>query len=69
MSMGVVYKPEDVLKGRKGIIEKGLRDLSPGVRDMVLNIFEAWEGKASEDKLTKLIGKEKTKHLIKTLKQ
>jgi len=67
--MGVVYKPEDILKGRKGIIERGLRDVSPGVRDTVLKILEAWEGKPSEDKLTKLIGKEQTKRLIESLKQ
>ena len=67
--MGVVYKPEEYLKGRKGIIEKGLRDVNPGVRDTVLKILEAWEGKPSEDKLTKLIGKERAKRFIESLKQ
>ena len=67
--MGAVYKPEDTLKGRKGIVKKGLQDLSPGVRDAVLKIVEAWEGKPSKDKLTKLIGKERTKRVIESLKQ
>ena len=67
--MGVVYRPEDVFKGRKGMIKKGLQDLSPGVRDIVLKIFEAWEGKRSEDKLVELLGKEKAKRLIRTLRK
>lgn len=46
-----------------------LRDVSPGVRDTVLKILEAWEGKPSEDKLIELIGKERTKRLIESLKQ
>ena len=67
--MGAVYKPEDTLKERKGIIEKGLRDVNLGVIDVVLKIVEAWEGKPSEDKLAKLIGKERTKRLIQSLEQ
>jgi hypothetical protein len=67
--MGVVYKPEDILRGRKGIIERGLQDVSPGMRDTVLKILEAWEGKPSEDKLAKLIGKDQTKRLIESLKR
>lgn len=67
--MGVVYGPEDALKGRRMMIEKGLRDLSPGVRDAVLTILEAWEGKPMEDKLIKLIGKERTKRIMESLKR
>jgi hypothetical protein len=67
--MGVVYKPEDILRGRKGIIERGLQDVSPGMRDTVLKILDAWEGKPSEDKLAKLIGEEQTKRLIESLKR
>jgi hypothetical protein len=67
--MGAVYKPKDVLKGRKGIVKKGLQDVSPGVRDAVLKIVEAWEGKPSEDKLIRLIGKERTKRLVESLRQ
>jgi len=67
--MGIVYKPEDILRGRKGIIERGLQDVSPGMRDTVLKILEAWEGKPSEDKLAKLIGEEQTKRLIESLKR
>jgi len=64
--MGVVHEPKDVLKGRKRIIEKGLEDLSPGVRETVLRMFEAWEGKPSEDKLAKLIGKERARRLLES---
>lgn len=68
-AMGVVYEPKDILKGRKWIIEKGLRDLSPGVGDNVLEIFKSWEGKPSEDRLIKLVGKERAKNLMELLKR
>lgn len=67
--MGVVREPKDILKGRRKLIESGLRDLSPGLRDSVLKVFEAWEGEASEDRLIALIGRGKTKRLIESLKR
>ena len=67
--MGVVFKHEDILKSRKKLVEAGLRDISPGVRESVFKILEAWEGKPSEEKLTALIGAEKTKRIKELLKQ
>jgi len=67
--MGVVYRPEDMLRGRRAIIEKGLRDASPGVRDIVMKIFEAWEGKPSEERLIELVGEEKAKRLMESLRR
>ena len=67
--MGVVYRREDILKGRRGLVEGGLRDLSPDIRDSVLRILEAWEGKPSEDRLVALIGLEKTRRIKELLER
>jgi hypothetical protein len=67
--MGIVGRPDDLVRGRRRLIEKGLQDLRPEIRDSVLEILQGWEGKSSEDRLTNLIGEEKTRHLIKSLRK
>lgn len=66
--MGVEHRPEDLLKGRKRLLEQGLRDLSPGVKENVRQLLEAWEGDASEVKLSQLVGREKAQRLIRDLR-
>ncbi|MCD6457666.1 MAG: hypothetical protein J7K82_02340 [Thermoproteales archaeon] len=39
--MGIRYRPEDLLK-RKKMIEKGLRDLDPGLRDLGRKLIERY---------------------------
>jgi len=65
--LGIIHRREDVLKGRRWLVEGGLRDLSPDVREGVLRILEAWEGKPSEDRLVALIGVEKTRRIKELL--
>ena len=67
--MGIVHRPEDIRKGRKGILEGSLRDLNPAVRENVQGILEGWEGEKSKNKLKKLIGEKRTKQLMKLLKK
>ena len=54
--MGKIFKSEDMLKGRRKMIEEATRDLSPGVRDAVVGILESWRGKESEEPLIKMLG-------------
>jgi hypothetical protein len=63
--MGMVFEPEDTMKGRKHMKKKALRDLSPGLRESVEKILDAWEGKSSEKKLVRLVGREKATHILK----
>ena len=42
--MGIRYRPEDILK-RKKMIEKGLRDLDPGLRDLGRKLIERYDEK------------------------
>jgi len=66
--MGVTFRPEDLTKGRKRVLEQGLRDLSPGVRESVRRVLEAWEGKESEEKLAELMGRERARSLVRDLR-
>ena len=64
--MGVVFKPEDVLKGRKHMLKEVARDLDPGSREKAEEILRRWD-EASEQELVKLLGKERTKRLLADL--
>ena len=67
--MGFVGRPEDLAGRRRRLIGKSLQDLSPSLKERVIDILEAWEEEYSEKKLINLIGKEKTRFLIKTFKK
>jgi len=64
--LGVVFKPEDVLKGRKHMLEKAARDLAPGQVERVEEILRRWDEK-SERELVKLLGEERAKRLLADL--
>ena len=64
--MGAVFGPEDMLKGRKHMLEKAARDLGPGQVERVEEILRRWDEK-SEKKLVELLGKERAKRLLTDL--
>lgn len=65
--MGEVFRSEDVLKGKKKIIEKALQDLNPDIRDSALNILTFWKGEESKEELVKVIGKRKVEEIYRSL--
>jgi hypothetical protein len=62
----VVFKPEDVLKGRRHMLEKAARDLDPGQLERVEEILRRWDEKSGQE-LEKLLGKERAKRLLTDL--
>lgn len=69
--MGAVYRPKDLPSGRRKIIERAVRDLSPDVKDDIIKILDSWErtGSArSEEKLRKLLGQEEANRLFKKIR-
>jgi hypothetical protein len=64
--MGVVFGPEDVLKGREWMLKRAARDLSPAHLERVEQILHKWDEK-SERKLIELLGEERAKRLLKDL--
>lgn len=66
--MGAVFRPKDLSRGRKKIVEDAVKDLSPVAKDDVIKILRSWEGTGSEEKLKEILGKDKTKRLLKKIK-
>jgi len=61
--LGVVFKPEDVLKGRKHMLKKAARDLAPGQAEQVEDILRRWD-ENSKQELIKLLGEERARRLL-----
>jgi len=66
--MGEVFRPEDVVKGKKTLLKRALRDLSPGVREAVQEILDSWDEVKSKKKLERIIGEEKTNRLLRLIR-
>lgn len=64
--MGVVFSPEDVLKGRKHMLKRAARDLGPEQVERVESILRRWD-EGSEEELHKLLGTERAKRILKEL--
>jgi uncharacterized protein HemY len=64
--LGVVFKPEDVLRGRKEMLKKAARDLAPGQVERVEDLLRRW-GERSERELIELLGRERAKRLLTDL--
>ncbi|MGQ9479392.1 MAG: hypothetical protein ACUVQ0_05145 [Thermoproteota archaeon] len=64
--MGVVHRPDDVLSRRKRL-EIATRDMSSGVRDLVLNVIDSWSGLKSFEELKRLLGEEKARQIVEEL--
>jgi DNA-directed RNA polymerase subunit F len=67
--MGAVYRPKDLDRGYKKIIDSAISDLSPDTRENVIKLFNSWEGTSSKDKLSKLVGPDRAKDLMKKIKE
>lgn len=61
-----VRKPEDVLKGRRHLLEKAARDLGADQLERVRQLLERWDDKARKD-LFDMLGEERAKKLLKDL--
>jgi len=64
--MGVVHRPDDILNRRRRV-EVALRDLNPGVRELVLNIVNSWKGEKSMEDLRRAVGEKKALQIVKEL--
>jgi hypothetical protein len=66
---GAVFRPKDLTKGRRRIIENALNDINPDMKDGVIELLSSWEGAASEQKLKDMVGQEKAGSLLDTIEK
>ncbi len=65
--VGAVFRPKDLTRGRKRIIENALSDINPDIKDGVMDLLSSWEGTGSEQKLREMVGREKAKSLLDSI--
>jgi hypothetical protein len=61
---GAVFRPKDLAKGRRKIIENALNDINPDIKDGVIDLLTSWEGAASEQKLKEMLGQQRAGSLL-----
>ncbi|RPJ32593.1 MAG: hypothetical protein EHM25_00545 [Nitrosopumilales archaeon] len=66
--MGAVFRPKDLGKGYKRIIENAIKDLSPDTRDNVIELFDSWQDINSVQKLKEILGPSKAEQVLKNIR-
>jgi hypothetical protein len=61
---GAVFRPKDLAKGHRKIIENALNDINPDIKDGVIDLLSSWEGTASEQRLKHMLGQERAGLLL-----
>jgi hypothetical protein len=61
---GAVFRPKDLAKGRRRIIENALNDINPDIKDGVIDLLSSWKGAASKHKLKEMLGQERAGSLL-----
>ncbi len=65
--MGAVFRPKDLGKGYKKIIENAVKDLNPDTRDNVIELFDSWQDSSSLRKLKEMLGSTKADQVLKNI--
>ena len=65
--MGAVFRPEDLGRDYRKMIENAVKDFSPNTRDNVIQLLYFWEGKTSGKKLAQILGQDKAEKLLKCI--
>lgn len=65
--MGIIFKPRNVAR-RREIIERSLLDLTPHLRDEVLEMLNMYSDEELMEKLIEKLGRDKAYRLISKLK-
>jgi hypothetical protein len=59
-----VFRPKDLSKGRRRIIENALSDINPDIKGGVIELLSSWQGMPSEMKLKEMLGEERARSLL-----
>jgi hypothetical protein len=65
--MGAVFRPKDLDRGHRKVIDNAIKDFTPDTKDNVNKLLDSWEGKKSEEKLKEILGEGKAEELLKNM--
>ena len=65
--MGAVFRPKDLDRGHRKVIDNAIKDFNPDTKDNVNKLLDSWEGKKSEEKLKEILGEGKAEELLKNM--
>ena len=66
--MGSVFRPKDLGKGYRKVIENAIKDLRPDTKDTVIRLLLS-EDINSEEKLKGVLGQDRFEELLKILRE
>jgi DNA-directed RNA polymerase subunit F len=66
--MGSVFRPKDLGKGYRKIIENEIKDLSPETRANVIELFDSWQDTSSVQKLKEILGPSKAEQVLRNIR-
>ena len=66
--MGAVFRPKDLGKGHRKVIENAIKDLKPDTKDMVFQLLDSEDIHAKE-RLKDILGQERPEELLKALRE
>lgn len=65
--MGAVFRPKDLIRGNRRVIDNAIKDFAPDTKDNVNKLLGSWEGKKSEERLKKIVGEDKAEELLNNI--
>jgi hypothetical protein len=65
--MGAVFRPKDLGKGYRKVIENAIRDFNPDTRDEAIKVFDSWQDTNSIQKLKEILGSDKAEQVLKNI--
>ena len=68
--MGAVFRPKDLARGNRKVIDNAIKDFTPDTKDNVTSLLDSEKGeeKESEDRVKKILGQDKAKQLMSDIK-
>jgi hypothetical protein len=62
--MGAVFRPKDLARDNRKVIDNAIKDFTPDTKDNITNLLDSWKGKESEEKLEEIPAQDKAKQLL-----
>ena len=65
--MGAVFRPKDLNRGHRKVIDNAIKDFTPDTKDNVNKLLDSWEGKKLEEKLREILDQDKAEELLRNI--